>query len=178
MASISLAIFYYKGRMFMIDLRNQRGSITLFVLISCMFFVASVACVQVFTQSKKTAVDREYRQIKSNYEGNSLDENTLKENYDKLAKIENVGITIVKAVQQDNNLSVQFRLNDASTSVSSIKYGWGTSASQETVKNWTFIENEGAKDVMFALNSEATEIGDYHLFVVVNGKVLYSKITV
>ena len=31
---------------------------------------------------------------------------------------------------------------------------------------------------MFALNSEATEIGDYHLFVVVNGKVLYSKITV
>ena len=57
----------------MINLRNEKGSITLFVLISCLFFVASVACVQMYMQSKKIAVDREYRAIKSNYEGNTLE---------------------------------------------------------------------------------------------------------
>lgn len=62
----------------MINLRNQKGSITLFVLISCLFFVASVACVQMYMQSKKIAVDREYRAIKSNYEGNTLEEENLK----------------------------------------------------------------------------------------------------
>ena len=41
----------------MINLRNEKGSITLFVLISCLFFVASVACVQMYMQSKKIAVD-------------------------------------------------------------------------------------------------------------------------
>ena len=62
----------------MINLRNQKGSITLFVLISCLFFVASVACVQMYMQSKKIAVDREYRAIKSNYEGNTLAKRLLK----------------------------------------------------------------------------------------------------
>ena len=68
----------------MINLRSEKGSITLFVLVSCMFFIASVACVQIYMQSKQTAVDREFSQIKDNYEGNSLDENNLKESYEKI----------------------------------------------------------------------------------------------
>ena len=71
----------------MINLRNQKGSITLFVLISCLFFVASVACVQMYMQSKKIAVDREYRAIKSNYEGNTLEEENLKNDYIEVEKI-------------------------------------------------------------------------------------------
>ena len=78
----------------MINLRNEKGSITLFVLISCLFFVASVACVQMYMQSKKTAVYREYRQIKSNYEGNTLDENNLKEDYIQVEKLNNTNINI------------------------------------------------------------------------------------
>ena len=50
------------------NLKNENGSITLFVLVSCLFFVASVACVGMYMQSKQTAVDREYRQIRANYE--------------------------------------------------------------------------------------------------------------
>ena len=74
----------------MINLRNQKGSITLFVLISCLFFVASVACVQMYMQSKKIAVDREYRAIKSNYEGNTLEEENLKNDYIEVEKLNNV----------------------------------------------------------------------------------------
>ena len=50
------------------NLKSQKGSITLFVLVSCLFFLASVACVNMYMQSKQVAVDREYRQIKATYE--------------------------------------------------------------------------------------------------------------
>ena len=43
----------------MSNLKNEKGSITLFVLVSCLFFIASVTCVGMYMQSKQTAVDRE-----------------------------------------------------------------------------------------------------------------------
>ena len=52
----------------MLNLRNQRGSITFFILSSCLFFIASVTGVFMYMQSKQIAVDREYRQIKQVYE--------------------------------------------------------------------------------------------------------------
>ena len=55
----------------MINLKNEKGSITVFVLASCLFFIAAVACTQIYMQSKQTAIEREYRQIKSNYEKDS-----------------------------------------------------------------------------------------------------------
>ena len=54
----------------MFNYRNQKGSITLFVLTSCLFFMASITGVFLYTQSKQIAVEREYRQIKSVYEEN------------------------------------------------------------------------------------------------------------
>ena len=54
----------------MFNLRNQKGSITLFVLTSCLFFIASITGIFIYTQSKQIAVEREYRQIKSIYEEN------------------------------------------------------------------------------------------------------------
>lgn len=57
----------------MLNLKNQKGSITYFVLISCLFFITSVTGVFMYMQSKQIAVDREYRQIKSFYEGNEED---------------------------------------------------------------------------------------------------------
>ena len=105
----------------MINLKSEKGSITLFVLVSCMFLVASIACTQMYMQSKKIAVDREYRQIKSNYEGNSLDENVLKEDYERLAKNTNMEINIVNVNHEDSKLSVEFKLNDTDINVNSIK---------------------------------------------------------
>lgn len=162
----------------MINFRNQKGSITLFVLISCMFFVASVACVQMYMQSKKSAVDREYRQIKSNYEGNTLDENVLKENYEQLSNSKNINVTIVKSTISNNVLSVEFNVQNTNFDVKSIKYGWGTSESEDTVNQWNFIENNSIESTMYAINNEATEAKDYHLFIVINEQVTYSKITV
>lgn len=162
----------------MINLRNEKGSITLFVLISCLFFVASVACVQMYMQSKKTAVDREYRQIKSNYEGNTLDENNLKEDYIQVEKLNNTNINITNYTISDNILSVEFNISNTDLDIKTIKYGWGNSESVNTVERWTFIEDGSVGTTMTALNNKAETTGDYHLFIVVNNKVIYSKITI
>lgn len=162
----------------MINLRNEKGSITLFVLISCMFLIASVACVQMYIQSKKIAVDREYRQIKSNYEGNSFNEDNLKASYEKISKLNNVDMNIVNTVYENNILSVEFKINDTDVNIESIKYGWGSNESVDTVNKWTFIENVNSNENMLALNNNAINSGEYHLFVVINKKVIYSKIIV
>ena len=59
----------------MLNLKNQRGSITVLVLSTCLFFLASITTVFMYMQSKQTAVEREYRQIKSTYESNLDDFN-------------------------------------------------------------------------------------------------------
>lgn len=160
----------------MINLRDQRGSITLFVLISCMFFVASVACVQIYMQSKQVAVNREYKQIKSNYEGDTLNVENLREQYTKLSNLKNADITIIKATRSGDKLMVEFKLSSTDIDVKTIKYGWGTGTTVDTVSNWSFIENSGVNGNMIALNKEAKASESYNLFVVVNDKILYSKI--
>ena len=163
----------------MINFRNEKGSITLFVLVSCMFFIASVACVQMYMQSKRVAVDREYRQIKFNYEGNTLDENNLKNDYTEVENLNNVNVNITKSTISNNVLSVEFTINNINNvNIKSIKYGWGTSDSVKTVERWNFIENANTETNLIATNSNAKTKGDYYLFIVINNKILSLKITV
>lgn len=63
------------------SLKNQKGSVTVFVLVSCLLFIGCVVCVQIYMQSKQVAIDREYRQIRTNYE---TDTNSLNDIYDEL----------------------------------------------------------------------------------------------
>ena len=67
----------------MLNLKNNRGSITVFVLVSCLLFIGCVVCVRMYIQSKEIATDREYRQIKVNYE---TDTNSLDNIYNELYK--------------------------------------------------------------------------------------------
>ncbi len=89
----------------MCSLKNQKGSITIFALVSSLFFVASVACVAMYMQSKQVAVDREYRQVKENYEvsiekikkeGKILDANTTLLTEDNVVITIPAGFTISK----------------------------------------------------------------------------------
>ena len=105
----------------MIDLKNEKGSITLFVLVSCVFFIASVACVQMYMQSKRVAVDREYRQIKSNYEGFFIDDESLRERYIQLAQLRNIDITVENTTKSGNKLIVELILNTTSSEIKTIK---------------------------------------------------------
>lgn len=160
----------------MINLRSEKGSITLFVLVSCMFFIASVACVQIYMQSKQTAVDREFRQIKDNYEGNSLDENNLKESYEKILKQKNIEINIINTSIKDESIIVEFNVNDVDINL--IKYGWTKEDTIDKVSKWTYIEKSSSKDNMLAIYDEEEPSGDYYLFIVINDFTKSYKVTI
>ena len=160
----------------MINLRSEKGSITLFVLVSCMFFIASVACVQIYMQSKQTAVDREFRQIKDNYEGNSLDENNLKESYEKILKQKNIEINIINTSIKDESIIVEFNVNDVDINL--IKYGWSKEDAIDKVSKWTYIEKSSSKDNMLAIYDEEAPSVDYYLFIVINDFTKSYKVTI
>lgn len=164
----------------MMNLRSEKGSITLFVLISCIFFVATVACVQMYMQSKQTAVDREYRQIKENYEQN-IEENEIIAAYSLEAQLQNVTMTIEKVNKVDQKLIAEFTLDmteAADVEIKTIKYGWGTSTEIDKVTEWTFLENESVNQKMIAIHNNVSESGDYYLFVVINAQEICEKITI
>ena len=160
----------------MINLRSEKGSITLLVLVSCMFFIASVACVQIYMQSKQTAVDREFRQIKDNYEGNSLDENNLKESYEKILKQKDVEINIIDTSIKDESIIVEFNVNDVDINL--IKYGWAKEDTIDKVSKWTYIEKSSSKENMLAIYDEEEPSGDYYLFIVINDFTKSYKVTI
>lgn len=176
----------------MLNLKNEKGSITLFVLVSCMFFIASVTCVQIYMQSKKVAVDREYRQIKSNYEANT-DNNSMNDAYNQLLQLKNLNIKLEKYNynQENNQLLVEFSLQKNTTNVTNlnvktIKYGWSISKPDDTVSDasdltnikWSYIERESANDKMIAINNDVSTPGDYYLIVVVDNNLFDLTVTV
>ena len=163
----------------MLNFKNEKGSITLFVLVSCMFFIASVTCVHMYMQSKQVSVNREYRQIKANYEANMADTNSLKEAYYQLSQIKNLNIMLEKTTYQNNQLIVEFTLNNTENiEVKTAKYGWGTNTSIDTVTEWNYIESGSVNDKMIAVYNHAATTGDYHLFVVIDNQDFYQKITI
>lgn len=161
----------------MLNLKNERGSITLFVLVSCLFFIASVTCVQMYMQSKQASIDREYRQVKANYETQLADSASLDETYAQLSELENITINIEKTTLESNQLIVEFSLsNRTNLKINTIKYGWGTSSSMDTVSAWNYLEAESVQDKMIAINNQAITSGTYHLFVVIDNKEIYAQV--
>lgn len=161
----------------MVNLRSEKGSITLFVLVSCMFYIASVTCVQMYMQTKRVAVDREYRQVKANYELNTLDEENLKESYYKLANLENAEINVLEKEKTNNKITVKFNLNTDNLDIKTIKYGWGLSEDINTVPSWTYLEKNSINNQITVINENAEEETEYYLFVVVNNKQICTRIT-
>ena len=51
-----------------IQKKSERGSITLFVLLACLFFLLTVTSVGMFVKNKENAVEAEYQKIKQSYQ--------------------------------------------------------------------------------------------------------------
>ena len=52
----------------MINLKNNRGAITLYILISLLFFIIAIVSVQAHLKTKEANVESEYQKIKASYE--------------------------------------------------------------------------------------------------------------
>lgn len=169
----------------MIKLKNERGSVTLFVLASCMFFIASVVCVNMYIQSKQISVDREYKQIKSNYE---KDLNMIDTIYDDLANIENAKTSVtfsnpllnktLKQISLDITLDTSDIKDNKKAVLKTLKYGWIYSASaisdfsdkSETITDWTFVQNNFKTNLVKASTSYTQNSGYYYLCFMIDNK--------
>lgn len=49
-------------------LRENKGSVALFIMLSFLFFLVIVVSMTVYLNNKKNAVEKEYEQIRKNYE--------------------------------------------------------------------------------------------------------------
>lgn len=150
-------------------LRSEKGSVTVFVLASCLFFLVSVIGVQEYTKNKQMSVEDDYRQIKLNYEKDIGNQQVI---YENLKENESLGNITVNFKEQENYLiptgsntcviTQQFTIeNRANKNIESISYGWSSNENTEPV-NWEFISSQTLSSI--ARKTDATE-GDYYLWV-------------
>lgn len=171
-------------------LKNEKGAVTLFVLVSCLFFLTSVACVNMYISSKQSAVNKEYKQIKSNYE-KDLSEKTITSIYNNLKNRNNI-VSFGKPQKSYKNkeLFVPITLNGLSLDVKTIKYGWfynqnnlnpETDSSLLTqISPWSYVEKEKEKEnVNLNLNVQAqtacTNDGFYYLCFMLDDKPYWTN---
>lgn len=170
------------------NLKNQKGSITLFVLVSCLFFLASVACVNLYMQSKQVAVDREYRQIKANYE---KDINNMNSIYTELANKNNLSVNfgLPKINNTSNIISVNTYINLEYLNIKTLKYRWYYSNEEKNINsqedineilsnpatNWTYVEIQEGENEFTATCRYTNNTGYYYLGVMVDNKTFWNN---
>ena len=158
------------------NFKNQKGAIVLIVLVSCMFYISSVACIQLYTQSKQASVDREYKQIKANYE--SSKEN-MEKKYNQLLEIENLHVEFAEPViTTENNtttISEDIYFYSIAMDINSLKYGWYYSENQinnlsvNNITNWSFVEKSDGTNSIKAIKTNVNP-GYYYLCLMINDK--------
>lgn len=163
----------------MINLKSEKGSITVFVLASCMFFIAAVTCMQMYMQSKQIAVDREYRQIKANYE---KDIENINDIYNQLSQTENLPVyfSIPTINETEKNISISVSLTSEDVNIDTIKYGWIKSTEEITpsssdISDWVYVEDTNSPNRITANKKYTDDMDYYYLCVMINNKEFWPK---
>ena len=157
------------------NLKNEKGAVTLFVLVSCLFFLTSVACVNMYLQSKLSAVNKEYKQIKANYESNL-------ENINAINKTVSFGKCIKN--YETNQLTLPVALNTSNCPDNIIKYVWIYNSSDLSLtypntdelntyltnhisqnQAWTYVEKNENSVFSFNATHSCAPKGYYYLCV-------------
>ena len=162
------------------DFKNQKGSITLFVLVSCLFFIASVACINMYIQSKQNAIDRDYRQIKASYE---KDINNMDSIYVELSRQNNLSVSlgIPEINKTDKKISINVYTNLEYLEIKTLKYGWYYSNEEQDINdlqssdiaNWTYVENINGENEFVASTGFTQNSGYYYLCVMINNQKIW-----
>ncbi len=166
------------------NLKSQKGSITLFVLVSCLFFLASVACVNMYMQSKQSSVDREYRQVKANYEKDIDNMETIFSDLSIRNNLSVVYLTDSIVVDKLNKkISIRVFTNLEYISIDTLKYGWFYNAEEAEnlldndtlgdITNWTYIQHENGENEFIASINYTQSSGYYYLCTMINNKAFW-----
>ena len=148
---------------------DEKGSITLFVLASCLFFLVSIVGVGVYIKNKQISVDEKYMQIKSTYEKDLGNEENI---YNEKISTNKTGIIEVKFETQEKYLiptdnvnvaiSQKFTIkNGTNYDIKKIMYGWSNEESVQPIE-WKEISNQSLSETVKKVDAQE---GSYYLWV-------------
>ena len=147
--------------------RSEKGSITVFTLASCLFFLVSVIGVQTYTKNKQIAVENDYKQVKQSYE---KDINNQAEIYNRIKDLTgDIGVNfeaqegyLIPTGATSCTISQKFTVdNQSNNRVQSVSFGWSTDPETEPT-SW---ENASMQSLTHTANKTEVDKGDYYLWV-------------
>lgn len=151
------------------NLKSERGSITIFVLASCLFFLISTVGVQAYTKNKQIAQETDYKQIKETYEKDIANQEAI---YNKLKDVSKSGNITVSFESQDGyliptggsstDITQKFTIdNGTNKEIRQINYGWSNSNGIEPVE-WISLPTN---NFSYLVTKRGATEGDYYLWI-------------
>ena len=154
------------------NLKNNRGSITVFIIASCLLFIITAIGIATYVQNKVNNSEGQYKQIKSIYEKEIGNEKAIYENSKGMKKnisnnfsvnFDNKDVYVLPTGQSEVTISQRFSVEtNKSQNINSIKYIWLDEKSDDisaVTDNWNTIDsNEKINDSeYFYPKTEGTE---------------------
>ena len=159
------------------DLKNNKGSITVFVVASCMLFIIVALGISNFIQNKSNNEEEQFREIKKSYEKdignedeiyNRLKDNSYSEDIDFETKQHYViptdesSITISQKVTiMNNNLNINsisyrwyYKENESDANWQNLGSGWTPLAKLDKTYN---VKKDNAEEGIYALKIKINE---------------------
>lgn len=148
---------------------DEKGSITIFVLASCLFFLVSIMGVEVYTKNKQMAVDEKYHQIKSTYEKDLENKEKIYNDLITTNKNENIEVTfetrekyLIPTNATGVTISQKFTIKDGTNySIEKVKYGWSNTQSSEPTE-WKELPERTLSEIV---KKSDVASGSYYLWV-------------
>ena len=150
--------------------RGERGSITVFTLASCLFFLVSVMGVQAYTKNKQMSVEDDYKRIKQNYEVEVNNQDEIYNKYKDVTISEN-GVTfeaqegyIIPTGATACTISQRFTVEtEPNNRVQSISYAWNNAPDTQPLENaW---QNLSIQSLTHTVSKNDATQGSYYLWV-------------
>lgn len=157
----------------MINFRNQKGSITIFVIASCLLFVTTVMGIATYVQNKVNNEEEEYRKIKATYEQDvgkesefysNIVANTNINSSDTSVNFAQKEVYIIPTGSTTVLISQKFDVVETEE-ISTIEYAW-TDDPEGTVEDASWVSLQKGEDTYTVKSSK--EAGNFYLKVRLN----------
>lgn len=159
------------------NLKNDKGSITVFIIASCLLFIITAIGIATYVQNKVNNSEGQYKQIKSIYEKDIGNEKVI---YESLkgkkttsnnfsVNFDNKNIYVLPTGQSEVTISQRFSIETSKNqNIKSIKYIWldeKTNDINAVTDNWNTIDSN---EKIINIKRENVKEGTYYLYIKIN----------
>ena len=159
------------------NFKSEKGSITVFVVASCMLFTIVALGISNFIQNKANNEEEQYREIKKSYEKDIGNEdeiyNRLKNNiYNEQVHFDDKEVYVLPTSERSVTINQKIRIVDNNLFVNNIEYKWYYKGNDES---WNAIEGQwiplSKQDKVYNVKKEYILEGIYALKIKINDEI-------